>query len=127
RAGIDRTSLALFELNLDLLEPKPIKARAYAPLPKYPHVDYDLALLFDHGVAWSSIEALVKKCDPLILDVCFADEYRGKQIPEGKKSVAFQMTLGDPEATLTSEQAQAVADKVLAKIGKELGGHLRDK
>ncbi len=127
KAGIERVHIALFELNLDLLDPKPIKERAYTPLPKYPQVDYDLALLFDQDVAWSSVEQLVKKCDPLIQSVCFADEYRGKQIPDGKKSLAFQMTLGDPKATLTSEQVQAVADKVLQRVDKELGGHLRDK
>lgn len=127
RADIERHEVALFEFDLDALIPLGSLAGAFRELPKYPQVDYDLAVMFDRQVAWESIVDRVQKADELIHDVTFLEEYQGKQIPEGKKSIAFQMKIGHLEKTLTSDEVEEVATKVLGTLSADLGGELRQR
>ena len=55
----------------------------------------------------------------------FVDEYRGKQIPAGKKSVTIRLTIGSSEKTLTSQEIESAANQVMKKLGKKLGAELR--
>ena len=60
-------------------------------------------------------------------DVRFIDEYRGKQVGAGKKSVSFRIWVGSDKGTLTSEQIENVAKQVTKKINKKFGGDEKDK
>jgi phenylalanyl-tRNA synthetase beta chain len=53
------------------------------------------------------------------------DEYRGKQVEEGKKSLTFRVWLGSDEGTLTSEQVEQTMERIAQKLRKKLGGELR--
>ena len=53
------------------------------------------------------------------------DEYRGKQIPQGKKSVTIRLTIGSNEKTLTSQEIENVANQVMKKLQKKMGAELR--
>ena len=55
----------------------------------------------------------------------FVDEYRGKQIPQGKKSVTIRLTIGSNEKTLTSQEIENVANQVMKKLQKKMGAELR--
>ena len=67
----------------------------------------------------------VKKASALLKDASFVDEYRGKQIPQGKKSVTIRLTIGSDEKTLTSQEIESVAEQVMKKLGKKMGAELR--
>ena len=66
-----------------------------------------------------------KKASALLKDASFVDEYRGKQIPQGKKSVTIRLTIGSDEKTLTSQEIESVAEQVMKKLGKKMGAELR--
>ncbi len=66
-----------------------------------------------------------KKASALLKDASFVDEYRGKQIPEGKKSVTIRLTIGSDEKTLTSLKIENAANHVMKKLGKLIGAELR--
>ena len=107
--GIKNLSVMLFEIDATKLKPLPSRTNTFAHLAEYPETDYDISMLFDSDAAWSDIyEAVMgkKKASALLKDAAFVDEYRGKQIPEGKKSVTIRLTIGSDEKTLTSRRSR---------------------
>ena len=116
---------AIIEIELSKLVAYTSLQHTYTQVNPFPEVRYELAVVCDKATAWSEVEQVVRKSGKLIKGVDFKDEYTGKQIAEGKKSIAFQMLLADSSKTLTSEEAQKVADKVLKNLAREVGGELR--
>jgi phenylalanyl-tRNA synthetase beta chain len=104
--------LVAFEIDVE-----PVLAAAQIPraqpLPRYPAVDRDLAVVVAEHVAASSLLATIHEAagDLLVLARAF-DEYHGSQVPEGSKSIAFTLTFRSPERTLTD----AEVDKVMTEI-----------
>jgi phenylalanyl-tRNA synthetase beta chain len=83
------------------------------PLDKFPAIDRDLAVVVEETVAAASLASAIKEAGgPLLAEARAFDEYRGAQVPEGHKSVAFALTFRSPERTLTD----AEVDKVMAEI-----------
>ena len=123
-AGIKRSLVMLFEIDVEKLVPLASRQNEFAHLPEYPLSDFDLSIVFDESVAWRDIEAIARKAD-LVKDVRFIDEYRGKQVGAGKKSVSFRIWVGSDKGTLTSEQIENVAKQVTKKISKKFGGDVR--
>ena len=98
----------------------------FAPLPKTQPVKRDLALLIDKAVSFDQVAAVVRKSEKRLLrDVALFDVYEGKNLPEGKKSYAITMTLQDDEKTLQDKQIDAVMNKIIANLQRELGAQLR--
>ena len=88
--------------------------------------DYDLSFLVDSMVKWDDIYAAVMaKKNELLRDVKFVDEYKGKQIPAGKKSVTIRLVIGSDEKTLTGDEIEQVANSVLKRIVKSTGAEIR--
>jgi phenylalanyl-tRNA synthetase beta chain len=110
-AKIDGRIVA-FEIDVEpLLEASRIP-RAL-PLPKFPSVDRDLAVVVEEHVAAGAILATIKESAGYLLEHARAfDEYHGAQVPEGHKSIAFTLTFRSPERTLTD----AEVDKVISEI-----------
>ena len=63
----------------------------------------------------------------LLHKVAFVDEYRGKQVPDGKKSVTLRLTIGSAEKTLKSEEIESIANTAIKRLSKTLGGEMRTK
>ena len=85
-------------------------------------------MLFDSNAAWNDIyDAIMgqKKASALVKGASFVEEYRGKQIPQGKKSVTIRLTIGSEEKTLTSQEIESAANQVMKKLGKKMGAELR--
>jgi phenylalanyl-tRNA synthetase beta chain len=121
-AGIKRLQTALFELRTDRLRPLPSRENRFRHLPVFPLVELDLSVLLDESVSWAELEQLVLG----VANRCvFVEEYRGKQIPAGKKSVMFRYWLGSDQGTLTAEQIEAETARLIKRIGKTLGGEIR--
>ncbi len=99
----------------------------FSPLPKYPSTSRDIALLVDEDMEVGKIEAVIKANGGNILEsVKLFDVYRGKQVEEGKKSVAFALVYRDAEKTLTDEDVAGVHDKVLEALKEKLNAVLRE-
>ena len=68
---------------------------------------------------------VILKASEFLKKADFVDEYRGKQIPQGKKSVTIRLTIGSNEKTLTSQEIENVANQVMKKLQKKMGAELR--
>ena len=100
--------------------------KAYKPLPKYPAITRDVALLVDEDVTVESIkETIVSEAGKLLESVELFDIYRGKQVAEGKKSAAFALVYRAADRTLTDEDVVKVHDKVVKALSSK-GATLRD-
>ena len=96
----------------------------YIPAEELPR-DYS-DILVDSMVKWDDIyTAVMSKKGELLRDVKFVDEYKGKQIPAGKKSVTLRLVIGSSEKTLTGEEIEQVAGSVLKRLTKTVGAEIR--
>ena len=126
--GIKNLSTILFELDSTKFKPLISRTNRFTHIAEYPETDFDISMLFDVNVTWNDIYDSIlgeKKAAALLKAATFIDEYRGKQVPAGKKSVTIRLTIGSDEKTLTSQEIEQVADQVMKKLGKKVGGELR--
>ncbi len=124
--GIKVLSAVLVELDMDALVPFKSRTNTYARIPEFPTNEYDVSFLVDTGVKWSEIyDAVMGKKNELLRDVRFVDEYRGKQIPDGKKSVTVRLVICSDEKTLSGDEIEAVAKSAIKKLTKAIGADVR--
>lgn len=99
---------------------------AYVPLPKYPEVRRDLALLVNRDVQFSAIKAIAMRTEKQILrNVSIFDIYEGSNLPEGKKSYAVSFILRDDEKTLNDKQIEKTMSKLMGAFQRELEAQIR--
>ncbi|GFZ30528.1 phenylalanine--tRNA ligase beta subunit [Clostridium zeae] len=123
--GID-TNAYVAELDLDILYANSKTEKKYKPLPKYPAVTRDIALLVEDAILVQEIEETIRKAGGnLVETVKLFDVYKGKQIPEGKKSIAYAISYRDENKTLTDNEVNKVHDKILRSLEYKLGAQLR--
>ncbi len=105
---------------LQLLEP------TYTPLPKYPAVTRDIAIVCDETVTVGQAQDVITKAGgKLLRNVRLFDIYRGANLGDGKKSLAFSLTLRADDRTLTDEDSEGTIGKILTALGESLGATLR--
>ena len=98
----------------------------FTPLPKYPAVSRDLALICDEEITVAQVEdVIVATAGKLLRQVKLFDVYRGVGVPEGKKSLAFSLELRADDRTLTDADSEAVTAKVLSALAEKLNAVLR--
>ncbi|GAA4882194.1 phenylalanine--tRNA ligase subunit beta [Flaviramulus aquimarinus] len=98
----------------------------FKPIPKYPEVRRDFALLLDDHVTFESIYKIAKQSEKQLLKgVNLFDVYQGKNLPKGKKSYAVSFTLQDENKTLTDKQIDKIMSKLQVNFEKQLGAELR--
>ena len=97
----------------------------YQPISPYPPVKRDLALVCDEAVTCGEIEETIRKASPLVTGVSLFDVYRGKNLGEGKKSMAFSLVLADPKAELDAEQVEHAVKKILGNLKYKLNVEIR--
>ncbi len=98
----------------------------YRPLPRYPSVTRDLALVAPHAVTVGQIEKCIKAAGGKYLrDVALFDIYEGPGVPEGTRSTAYSLVMRSDEGTLTDDHAEETVANILAALKKELGAVLR--
>lgn len=114
------------EIDLDELYAFSSLTKAYKPLPKYPAITRDLALLLDDNILVQEIEETIRKQGGnLIESVKLFDVYKGKQIPEGKKSVAYSLVYRADNRTLKDSDINKIHDKIVRALEFKLGAQLR--
>ena len=122
--GID-TRVYVAEIKLDVLYSINKRKTVYKPLPKFPAVERDFAMLCDKDIPVGKLEqAIISGGSRLLEKVELFDVYSGSQIPEGKKSVAYSVTLRSAEGTLTDEQIDSTCSRIIAKL-ESVGAELR--
>jgi len=115
----------LIEIHLAKLSSMITWDKEYKPIPRFPNVPRDIALVVDEQVSYRTVENIVGSF-PLVMQVTLFDLYRGKQIPEGKKSFAIRIVYQSPGRTLTDEEVDRTQEQMLAILHQELGATLRD-
>ncbi|MGL5615548.1 MAG: phenylalanine--tRNA ligase subunit beta [Sarcina sp.] len=114
------------ELDLDKLYEAANTEKKYAVLPKYPAVTRDIALLVDDSILVAEIEDVMKRAGGnLVESIELFDVYKGEQIPEGKKSIAYAIIYRDPQKTLNDAVVNKAHDKILRALEHKLGAQLR--
>lgn len=120
------TRCYLSELSFDILKKNATFERQYKPMPKYPAVTRDLSLLIDDGIWASEIAGIIRKNAGTILDnIKLFDVYKGKQIPENKRSMAYSITFRAEDRTLTDDEINQVMTAIISALETELHAQLR--
>jgi phenylalanyl-tRNA synthetase beta chain len=114
----------LFELWVDTL--LRVAVPQAQPLPKFPAVLRDLAVVVPSPMPVAEVEQVLREVgQPLVVDVNVFDVYEGEQVGAGKKNVAFALTYRSPDKTLTVEEVNAAHQRIVAQVSQRLGGALR--
>ena len=115
-----------FELDLDALAAAAPEVVHPAEVSPYPEVRQDLAFVVDEDVPSAALaQAIRGAAGPELLDVSVFDEYRGGQIPAGKRSLAFRVAFGALDRTLTDDDAGAIRARIVDRLRQRFGAELR--
>lgn len=122
-----RDAVFLAELSLDQLLARRNPSRAFRPLPQFPAIRRDVAMLVAENVTHEAVLAAVKKAKPANLESAeLFDVFRGNNVPAGQKSVAYAFTYRHAERTLTDAEVNAAHDRLVAQLKQGLQATVRD-
>lgn len=116
----------LADLDIEALVATPREPRTYKPLPRFPAVLRDVAVVLDHGILAERVTEVIRgSAGELLRRVELFDVYEGKGIEPGKRSLALALEFRALDRTLTNEEADGIVARVVTALGSELGGVLR--
>jgi phenylalanyl-tRNA synthetase beta chain len=122
-----RDAVLLAELNLDLLLARRNPARSFKPLPQFPAIRRDVAMLVPEATTHDAILQVVRQARPANLEaVELFDVFRGKNVPAGQKSLAYAFTYRAADKTLTDAEANAAHTKVVDAFKTQLQATVRE-
>ncbi len=110
------------QVDLVLMASRPRQLRRYVPLPKFPPVRRDIALVVPEEVAWRQVETIVREEPAHLESLHLESVYRGKGLQPGTKSVAFAVIYRAEDRSLTDEEANALRDKLVEKLTASIDG-----
>jgi phenylalanyl-tRNA synthetase beta chain len=117
---------ALAELDLSALADAWTEVPVMAELPRFPVAERDLAFVLDAATPWAEVERTVREaCDATLRGVELFDEFTGKQLGAGRKSLAFRLYFRHDERTLTHEEITKQMNTAAQAVTKHLNGTLR--
>ncbi len=114
----------LFEVDLEKLLSFAGAVLRYQPIPRFPGIVRDLALVVDAGLDASKVQGVIQGF-PLVSQVTLFDVYSGDQVPRGKKSLAFSIRYQSLQRTLTDEEVDHTQQEIVERLQLELGATLR--
>jgi phenylalanyl-tRNA synthetase beta chain len=122
-----RDAVLLAELNLDVLLSRRNTSKSFRPLPAFPAIRRDVAMLLPEAATHEAVLQAVKQAKPPHLEtVELFDVFRGKNVPAGQKSVAYAFTYRQAERTLTDAEVNAAHEKLVAQLQQRLGATVRE-
>jgi phenylalanyl-tRNA synthetase beta chain len=122
-----RDAVYLAELDLDQLLARRQPAKVFKPLPQFPPIRRDLAMLVPETIAHEAVLQVVRRAKPANLEsVELFDVFRGKPVPAGQKSMAYAFTYRHAERTLTDAEVNAEHEKVVAAFKTQLQAVVRE-
>lgn len=120
-------SIYLAEIDFDALCSQATSERRYEPLPRYPAITQDIALVVDEEVPAGRVYQLIMEAGgALLTEARLFDLYRGAPIPQGKKSLAYSLTYRAPDRTLTAEEVMKIQERIVRHVYKAIGARLRE-
>jgi len=121
-----RDAVLLAELNLDLLLARRNPAKSFKPLPQFPSIRRDVAMLVPEATTHDMVLQTVKQTKAANLEaVDLFDVFRGQNVPAGQKSVAYAFTYRAADKTLTDAEVNAAHDKVVEQFRQKLAAVIR--
>lgn len=120
---IKRTNVGIFEINVSEFIPYPSRTNEFKHLPEIPLVEKDLSILVDEDVTWEKISKMIRN---KVSEYSFVEEYRGEQVPTGKKSVTFKVKLGDGKSTLTSDDINHKLEEITITLNRTCSATIRE-
>lgn len=124
--SIEKEDVYVLEINLDKLLAKKTGKMKFKEISKYPTISKDLAILIDKNISADEISKAIKKsAGSLLTKTEIFDVYEGKNIPEGKRSIAYSLSFGTNDRTLTDEEINNVMNKVIENLQNKMGAELR--
>ncbi len=118
--------VCVFEIDLSSIEARLETARRYEKLSRFPHSDRDMAVVVDESVPAAALtSAIASAGGDTLRRVLLFDVYRGAQVGEGKKSLAFSLRFQSDERTLTDEEITAIFDRIVRDLQKRFEEKLR--
>ncbi len=137
RAGLLRADLretwrmagpaALAEIDLAPLLDAPARAPRFEPIPVYPAIRHDVALIVRDETRHEQVVAAIRAAGPPELtDIVLFDIFKGKATGDGRKSMAYALTYRSPERTLTDEEANGYDERIRAGLRRDLGAEIRE-
>jgi phenylalanyl-tRNA synthetase beta chain len=119
-------SWAAFELDLDALAAAAPESVSYREVSSFPEVRQDLAFVVDEAVTAAALLGAIREAGaPDLREAAVFDEYRGAQLGEGKRSLAFRVAFGSPERTLTDEEAAEIRARIVEALAEQFGATIR--
>ena len=121
-----KPEIIVFEIDIDkLISMLPVSLE-YSPIPKFPCIERDIAIIVDERLSSSDVGNLIRAYpSELIEEVSIFDLYKGKHIPEGEKSLAFTIRYRSRNRTLTETEVEDLHQNIVKYITAETGGKLR--
>ena len=124
RYGIDGR-VVTFEIDLAAMLSRKSTHRKYVPIPQFPSVLRDLALMLDERTEYDDLRAAIASSSPLLKEVELFDVYRGKGVEVGKKSLAMHLTFSAPDRTLTTEEVDVEVVRITASVKEKFSATVR--
>jgi phenylalanyl-tRNA synthetase beta chain len=120
--------LLLFELDIEMLLFCMPEKTTFSPIPKFPSMERDLAIIVDEERPSSAVVGAVRDYpSDFIEEVSLFDAYQGKGVPEGKKSLGIGVTYRSRERTLTEEEVESLHAEIVKHVIEKTGGELRTR
>ncbi len=124
---IGERTVYLAEIDFEALSSKATSERRYEPLPRYPAITQDIALVVDEGIPAGKVYQLIMEAGgALLTGARLFDLYRGAPIPRGKKSLAYSLTYRAPDRTLTAEEVMKIQERIVKHLCEAIGARLRE-
>jgi len=122
-----REAVYLAEMNLDALLQRRTTNKSFKSLPQFPASERDVAMIVDESVTHSDVLGVVKKIKPAnLVETQLFDVFRGKNVPEGQKSLAYSFTYRSAEKTLTDEEVNVAHELLVVALKEQIGATIRD-
>jgi len=128
QGGWDKLPFPVFGIEIDLtaLSDAAVAAPRYEALSRTPAVNRDLAVVVRNDVAYADlVNTMREQAGATLQSIRLVDEYVGKPVPEGHRSLAFHLVFRDPQRTLTAEEVTATVENVVARLSDQFGAQLR--
>ena len=124
--NIEKEDVYVLEIDLDKLLAKKVGKMKYKEISKYPEIKKDIAIIVDSKLPAQEIGMKIKKLAGSMLQSHEVfDVYQGKGIVSGKKSIAYSLTFGKQDRTLTDDEVKGIMEKIVEGLKKEYGAILR--
>ncbi|MBI3290718.1 phenylalanine--tRNA ligase subunit beta [Candidatus Falkowbacteria bacterium] len=122
--GIEKET-AVFDLDFENIVKFAKTEKVFEPIPEFPSVVRDLAIVIDWKLSWAEVSRLATKSDKLIAGIDYLSTFTDQSLGGGKKSLAFRLTFRLSDRTLKSEEVDAAVERLSKKLEKEFGAVIR--